>query len=411
MLSYDQALAAILKEVDPIEAEVCELRSAHQRVLARDIIASIDIPPFNNSSMDGYAVRADDTREAGPDRAVHLAVDGEIGAGDRSTTPLRPGFARRIFTGGMISDGADAVIEQEKIDRHGDTIVLNAPVTVGKNVRIRGEDVSAGQKILERGMRITAARLGILASLGLNRVHVGAIPKVGILTTGNELVDVDEPLKEGKIHDSNSYTLSSLVSETGCVPVQLGRATDATSDLREKIQASLALDVLITSGGVSVGDRDLVLETLKGLGAELKFWKVNIKPGMPVAFCVYRREGKSKSVLVFALPGNPVSTMVTFLKLARPALRRLQGLISDQPGLILTARLEEDYDKSDGKRHFARGIVRNENGELVVRKSGSQSSGVLNSLSVANCLMVIPEHVSRTPAGTLIEIELLRELN
>ena len=409
MLSFDQALTRILNEVAPTETELCDLRTSHLRVLAQDVVAAYDVPRFDNSSMDGYALRADDTLLAAPDRTVELTVDGEIGAGDASEGTLTPGSACRIFTGGAIPRGADAVIEQENVERVDKKIRLFAPVTRGRNIRRRGEDVLSGHTVLNQGVSISAARQGVLASLGLSQVRVYSRPQVAILTTGNELIGVDEPLVPGKIRDSNSYTLASLVRESGCVPVEVGRAADTISDLTGKLKEGLSHDALITSGGVSVGDRDLVLETLKDLGADIRFWKVNIKPGMPFAFCLFRREGVAASVPVFALPGNPVSTMVTFLQLVRPALAKIQGLRVVQSEVKLRATLEEDYEKKDGKTHFARGIVRNENGKLLVRKSGSQSSGVLTSMAIGNCLITIPENVTMAKAGSEVEIELLRE--
>jgi molybdopterin molybdotransferase len=407
MLSFNQALTRILDEVVPTETELCDLRSSHLRVLAQDVVAAYDVPRFDNSSMDGYALRADDTLRAAPNHVVELSVDGEIGAGDASERTLTPGSACRIFTGGVIPPGADAVIEQENVELVDMKIRLSAPIARGRNLRRRGEDVLSGHAVLERGVSLSAARQGVLASLGFSRVRVYSTPQVAILTTGNELVGVDEPLAPGKIRDSNAYTLTSLVRESGCVPVEVGRASDSISDLTGKLKEGLSRDALITSGGVSVGDRDLVLETLKNLGAEVRFWKVNIKPGMPFAFCLFRKEGTATSLPVFALPGNPVSTMVTFLKLVRPALGKLRGLRAVQSELKLRATLEEDYEKKDGKTHFARGIVRNENGKLLVRKSGSQSSGVLTSMALANCLIIIPENVALAEAGTQVEIELL----
>lgn len=409
MLSFDQALATILNDVDPLVTELCDLRASHLRVLAQDVVAADDVPRFDNSSMDGYALRASDTLLATPDRNVDLTIEGEVGAGDSGERPLAPGSACRIFTGGTIPRGADAVIEQESVEVVDKKIVLRSPVVSGRNIRHTGEDVVSGQTVLEHGVGISAARLGVLASLGMNRVQVYATPRIAILTTGNELADVEGPLMPGKIRDSNSYTLASLVREAGCLPVHAGRAADSIPELRRKLSEGLASDALVTSGGVSVGDRDLVLETLKDLGVEIRLWKVNIKPGMPFAFCLFRREGKAKPVPVFALPGNPVSTMVTFLQLVRPALEKMRGIRSVRSDLTLRATLEQDYEKKDGKRHFARGIVRNENGKLLVRKSGSQSSAVLTSMSVANCLVIIPENVSRAEAGTEVEIVLLQD--
>jgi molybdopterin molybdotransferase len=409
MLPFDQALSRILKEISAAESELCDLQSAHRRVLAQDIESAQDIPQFDNSSMDGYALRSGDTISATPAQRLELTIVGEVGAGDVFKGAVSDRTVVRIFTGGGLPAGADAVIEQEAVEAANGKVYLNGPVPRGKNVRARGEDIAKGKIVLKKGDLVSAARSGIIASIGLTQVRVYSVPRIAILTTGNELTDVDEPLEPGKIRDSNSYTLLSLVRESGCEPVSTARATDSVADLQKKIRIGLESDALITSGGVSVGERDLVLKTMEEIGVKILFWKVNIKPGMPFAFGVYRKEGKPRAVPVFGLPGNPVSTMVTFLQLVRPALFKMCGRIGGDSNFKLMARIEHDYEKKDGKRHFARGVLRNENNELLVRISGSQSSGVLTSLSVANCLIVVPENVSVIKAGSSVQIELLRE--
>jgi molybdopterin molybdotransferase len=408
MLSFEKALETILREITPLGIELCDLWSSHGRVLARDVEAPLDVPPLDNSSMDGYALRSADTLSAGPDHPVELSVNGEVAAGDVCQVKVEEGIAVRIFTGGAVPVGADAVIEQEIVEAAGGRIVLKSVVAKGRNVRLRGEDFAKGQQILGKGTFVNAARLGVLASIGLSQVPVHATPRVAILTTGNELAGADEPLARGKIRDSNSYTLWSLVRESGCEPAPIGRAGDSSSDLKEKMRAGLSADALITSGGASVGEHDLVLDSLRELGVEIKFWKVNIKPGMPFAFGLHRKEGGGASIPVFALPGNPVSTMVTFLQLVQPALLKMKGMKGTSSRVSLLAKMEHDYQKWDGKRHFARGVVRNEKGELLVRTSGSQSSGVLTSLSIANCLIVFPEGTTVVKSGDPVEIELLK---
>ena len=404
MLSFEQALESILGEISTADTEHCELGSSGHRVLAGDVMANTDVPPFDNSSMDGYALNAAETSAASADHPVELFVSGEVGAGDMPAGNVDRGTAARIFTGGPPPPGADSVIEQEMVHRSGDRIILRIPVSKGRNVRSRGEDIARGAVALQKGLALTAARQGVLASLGVARVLVCKIPQIAILTTGNELVDVHESLTPGKIRDSNSFTLSSLVRDAGCTPTVIGRASDSANDLREKIRMGLSGNALITSGGASVGDRDLVIGVLKELGVEIRFWKVNIKPGMPFAFGVYSNRGEESAVPVFILPGNPVSTMVTFLKLVRPALSKMRGL-KEESHYRLRARLEHDYEKQDGKRHFVRGILRNKTGELLVRSTGSQSSGVLTSLALADCLITIPEETKFVEAGSLVEVE------
>lgn len=409
MTSFDQALSTILQNISPLEVGDCDLRFAHRRVLAEDVHAAINVPPSDNSSMDGFALKSVNTSAASPEYNVELSIEGEVAAGEIFKGEVRDGSAVRIFTGAAIPSGADAVIEQERVKAVDGKIFLDMPVPKGRNIRIRGEDISRGQRVFEKGTPINAARLGVLASLGLSTVRVHAVPRVAILTTGNELTVVDGPLEEGKVRDSNSFTLWSLVRESGCESVWTGRAGDSSIDLKEKIETGLLYDSLITSGGVSVGSRDLVLRTLEELGVDVRFWKVNIKPGMPFAFGVYERDESARKIPVFALPGNPVSTMVTFLELVRPALLKMRGLKERSGRLKLLAKIEHEYEKRDGKRHFVRGVLRNENGELFVRITGSQSSGVLTSMATANCLIVIPEDATVIKVGNLVQVELLNE--
>jgi molybdopterin molybdotransferase len=410
MKSFHQAIKTILESMKPVDAESCPLNSLHARVLAQEVLAPIDVPPFDNSGMDGYALRSEDTTGALADRPVSLTVTDEIAAGDSADRSLLKGCAFRILTGAPIPPGADAVIEQERAEAAEGHVLLKEPVPSRRNIRSRGEDVTKGARVLRQGDVLDAARVGIAASLGIGTLQVYRIPRIAILSTGNELVDVNQPLKGGQIHDSNSYTLHGLVRETGCEPMTLAPASDSMDDLKRRIQTGLTADALITAGGVSVGTRDMVLEAFRELGVEILFWKVNIKPGMPFAFGRFRQAGAPRPVPVFALPGNPVSSMVTFLQLVRPALRLMMGAAGDFGGTKLTAKLGHEYSKKDGKLHFVRGIVRNENGTLVVRTTGSQSSGVLTSLSLANCLIVIPESEHLLTAGSEVEVQLIRDV-
>ena len=263
------------------------------------------------------------------------------------------------------------------------------------------EDIQKGQKVLEAGHEIHAAELGVLASLGCATISVYRVPHVAILVTGNELVEVSDLLEPGKIRNSNSYILRGLVKETKALPVYFGVARDTREELRKKILEGLRSDALVTSGGVSVGAYDLVHEVMKEVGVDIKFWKVNIKPGMPLLFGVYR--GKP----VFGLPGNSVSTMVTFLQFVRPALRKMRGLVSTEGKFHLKAEIAQDIRKTDGKRHFVRGVLTNDKGRMVVQTTGSQASNILTSLMKANCLIIIPEEVEIVKKGDLVEVELL----
>ena len=411
MISFHQALKTITSTIEPVETESCPLRSLHGRVLAHDVAAPIDVPPFDNSGMDGYAIRSADTAGARPDRSVSLEVAAEIAAGESTSESLQKGSAFRILTGAPVPPGADAVVEQERVELANGAILIREPILAGRHIRAKGEDITSGTRVLQRGSILDAARVGVVASLGISELGVFKIPRISILSTGNELVDAGMALKNGQIHDSNSFTLQGLVRETGCDAVMIGPASDFLEDLKKRIETGLTSDALITAGGVSVGTKDLVIQALRDLHVEILFWKVNIKPGMPFAFGFYRPSSTSRGVPVFALPGNPVSAMVTFLQLVRPALRSLMGVVGGVGATRLMAKLEHDYGKKDGKVHFARGIVRNENGRLVVRTTGTQSSGVLTSLSSGNCLIVIPESEELLKAGSEVEVQLTREVD
>lgn len=405
MTSAEQARSTILERVRPVADESVPLAQAYHRVIAKDIVSDIDIPPFNSASMDGFAVRSEDTRTASPGLPSALALTEEIAAGDHADMRLNPGSTARIMTGAPIPEGADAVVEQELTVTKNGTVEVQAPVSSGRNFRKRGEDIRAGSTVIQRGALIRPAHLGVLASLGVKSVAVHRRPQVAFLTTGNELVEVTDGIEGGKIRNSNAYALLGLIREAGAEPFDKGIARDTKDDLRRKLAESSAFDAMITSGGVSVGKYDLVLEMLREVGVEIVFWKVNIKPGMPFAFAVWRRE--SREIPVFCLPGNPVSTMVTFLQFVRPALKKMMGVRGPEKPVPLRAVLEHPITKSDGKRHWSRGFVRSDNGVLKVRTTRSQSSGVLTSLVEANCLVTIPEDARELREGDEVEVELL----
>ncbi len=398
MISAAEAQNIILDSARQLSVEAKPLIDALGHVLAEDIVAKENIPPFDNSAMDGFAVRANDVQSV----PVVLNVVDEVAAGHVSARKVEKGQTIRVMTGGKIPEGADAVVQiewTEPLDDQGVKVLQSVPS--GHNVRKAGVDIRAGERVLEQGREIRAAELGVLASLGKSTVSVYYKPRVGILATGDELVEVSEGITEGKIRNSNSYTLYALCKEAGAIPVMLGMEKDEKAKVREKIQQGLTYDVLITSGGVSVGKYDIVQEVLQELGVQLKFWKVNIKPGMPLLFGVY------SNTLVFGLPGNPVSTMVTFLKFVRPALWKLIGKTQIEESVKLRARLEHDLKKSDKKRHFVRGILEQRNGTYVVRTTGSQISNVLTSMVKANCFIIVPEEKGDLQAGEMVEVELL----
>lgn len=401
MVNATEARRIILDSLSPMPTESCELHRSYGRILAETVVAPHDVPAFDNSGMDGYAVRSRDVSGAGAATPVSLVLRGEVPAGNPFTEKLEERSAVRIMTGAPVPPGADAVVEQELTEGRNGTVVVLSPVQAGRNIRPRGDDIRKGDEVCAKGAMLTSARVGILASLGKTPVQVYQTPTVAVLTTGNELVGVDSITGPGQIRNSNAFTLGGLLRECGCAVLDLGIARDDPAELRAAIREGLRTDALITSGGVSVGKHDHVLGALEAEGVVLKFRNVNIKPGKPFAYGLFEN-----SKPVFALPGNPVSTFVTFLQFVRSGLETLKGR-TDYAPVCVTAVLGESIRKQDGKRHFVRGIMTREGNRMVVRTTGTQNSGVLSSLAKANCLIVIPEEVRSLDPGDSVEIELL----
>ncbi len=417
LISVEQARDYILSHITELEAETVHLFDAVGRVLAEDVVADQDIPPFRNSAMDGYAVRAADTATASPEHPVILRVLGTVAAGMTPQMTVESGVAARIMTGAPVPPGADAVVRFEETSEvwppdkrpPNGTIAILRPVQPGENVREAGEDVPKGRKVLRRGDRLRAAEVGLLASLGRSAVACVRQPRVGVLATGDELVSPDEPLTPGKIRNSNEYTNVALVRLAGGLPVPLGIARDNVDDLTAKIRRALDenVDLLITSAGVSVGDYDMVKNVLAAEG-EVHFWQVAIKPGKPLAFGTL--VAGEKRVPLIGLPGNPVAAFVAFEVFVRPAIRKMAGL---RPLFRrhFRARVQEDITNS-GRRHYMRARVwRDEaTGELLATTKGSdvrvQGSGILSSLVWANAFVVVPEGVTFIPAGETVDVEL-----
>jgi len=398
VISASEALKIILDSIRPLETITAGLEQSSGSILGEEIVAPGDIPPFDNAAMDGFAVRSEDIRKV----PVSLTVVGEIAAGSTPVNPLAPGEAMSIMTGAKVPAGCDVGIEQEWTERKSDNrVTILRSADPGHNIRRAGSDIRAATTVFTPGTFLRPQEIGVLASLGKRFVVIHRKPSIAILTTGNEVVEIDKPLPDGKIRNSNAYVLSALIRQLGCEARSLGIATDEKSDLKARIKEGLRADVLITTGGVSVGKYDLVMDALKETGVEIKFWKVNIKPGMPLLFGIHENKP------VFGLPGNPVSAMVTFLQFVKPALMRLMGQRTYAPPLRLHARLEDEITKSDGKRHFVRGVLVNANGSIGVRTTGSQVSNILTSLSRADCLIVLPENRNQFKAGEEVEVELL----
>jgi molybdopterin molybdotransferase len=400
MLSVEEALARVLGAIPVLGAESVELTAAHGRVLAEPVVAGRDLPPWDNSSMDGYALRAADTAEAAPDRPARLRIAGAATAGAVVERPVGPGEAYRILTGAPMPPGADTVVPQEEVRLESGAVLVSRPAPSANYVRRRGEDIRTGETVLAPGAVLSPAALGVLAALGHALVRVHHRPRVAILSTGDELVDLGTPPGPGQIPNSNTYTLVAQVREAGGIPVNLGIARDSREDLEAHFRAGLGADVLVSTAGVSVGDRDFVREVMEKLGAELDFWKVNMRPGKPLTF------GRIAGRPFFGLPGNPVSSMVTFELFVRPALRRLAG---DRRLFrpLATARMAEVLDNPGPRWGYLRVRLADEAGGLVARGTGEQGSGILTSMLRADGLAVVPPDTRLEPDQP-VEVILLR---
>ena len=400
MLSVEEALTRVLARIPVLGSQIVELSAALGRVLAEPIGAGRDLPPWDNSAMDGYAVRAADTAAASREKPVRLRLLGEIPAGAVADRPVGPGEAYRILTGAPMPAGADAVIPQEEVGRDEGTVIVPRPVRAREFVRPRGEDIRAGDQVMAPGTVLGPAALGVLAALGRPLVRVHQRPRVAILSTGDELVDLDAPLGPGQIPNSNTYTLAAQVREADGEPVSLGIARDAREDLEERIRSGVAADVLVSSAGVSVGDRDLVREVMAKLGAELDFWRVSMRPGKPITFGLLDRRP------FFGLPGNPVSSMVTFELFVRPALLRMAGHRHLFRPRVQASALEP-LDNPGPRRGYLRVRLSAEDGRIGARPTGEQGSGILRSMLLADGLAVVPPD-TRVGAGEPVEVILLR---
>jgi molybdopterin molybdotransferase len=412
LISVEEALAEILGRVRPLEPERVPILNAQGRVLAEDIISEIDIPPFDNSAMDGYAVRALDVAAASPETPVRLDVVGSVAAGYVAGQRLAAGTAIRIMTGAPLPEGADAVVpyedtsdfdrpKGERLTRPAAEVDVRKPVRPRDHVRPAGEDILQGELVMAPGRIIRPQEIGVLASLGHETVLVHRQPRVAILATGDELLEIHEPLEPGKIRNSNEYTNAALVVRTGGIPIRLGIARDTEADLRAKIQSGLeqGADLFLTSGGVSVGDYDVVKDVLDAEG-QMQFWQVCMKPGKPLAFGLL-----SGGVPLIGLPGNPVSAMVSFEQFARPAILKMLGH-ADLAKPTVRAVIDEPLTNS-GRRGFVRVVVTRQPDGYHARTTGEQGSGVLTSMAKANGLVIVPEDVYHIEAASQVTVQML----
>jgi molybdopterin molybdotransferase len=397
MFSFEEARQRVLERVEPLpERQRLAVKDVLGRILAEDVRAPFDIPPLPNSARDGYALRGADVAT---DRPVRLRVVVEVPAGEYHAVEIKAGEAARIFTGAPLPPGADTVVMQEHVQRHGDIVEVPADmVRPHDNVRPQGEDIGSGDVVLERGTFIRPQEMGILASLGLTRVWVTQRPRVAVLSTGNEVVEAGQARGPAQIFDSNRYSLIGLLTMLGVEALDFGIIRDDRAELRQAfVDAGAQAHAILTSGGVSVGAYDLVRDILDEVGA-IDFWRVKMRPGGPQAY------GRIGSAYFFGLPGNPVSAMVVFLEIVQPALWRLMGREHWEPTRF-RARLQEPIRKRPGLMEFQRGVLTYAERGWEVTTTGPQGSGILRSMVQGNCLIFLAEDRGDHQAGEEVWVE------
>lgn len=408
MISVEEALKKILGYIDVLEAESTPILNCQGQVLAEDIYAGFDVPPLDNAAMDGYAILSKNVKGASEKSSRFLEIIETVPAGSIARKKVTTGKAIRIMTGASVPEGADSVVPFEFTDEgkqklSSGKIGILSEVEPGWNIRCAGEDIAKGSLVLSKGTVIRASQVGVLASLGIGKVKVIRRPVVAILATGDELIQVGKPLPPGKIYNSNSYSTAALVKRYGGIPRLLGIAKDREDSVVAKLKDGLDADMLITSGGVSVGDYDVVKDVLASQG-EISFWKVRMKPGKPLAFG--RIKGVKKYIPHLGLPGNPVSSMVTFEIFARPAILKMMGKKAlDKPEI--SAVMSDSIINTDGRRIFARAMIEKRNGKYLARLTGPQGSGILTSMSSANGLVIVSEDKEKVESGDTVKVMML----
>ena len=407
MISVEAALEIILSEIKPLGMERVNILSAMGRVLGEDIVADTNNPPWDNSAMDGYAVRAVDTKEASKDQPVTLQIIEDLPAGYVAKKSVKRGQTIRIMTGAPMPNGADAVIMVEETARpeargKRQEVKVFKEAKVGDNVRKAGEDFKKGDIVLRKGMTIRPPEIGMLAAVGKPNVYVYQQPNVAVLSTGDELIEIEEAPMNGKIRNSNSYAIAAQIKACGATPIQLGIARDTKKDLKEKLEFGLTADCIVSSGGVSVGDFDFVKDVLKQMGSEMRFWKVAMKPGKPLAFGVIANKP------AFGLPGNPISSMVAFEQFARPAILKMMGK-KDIFKRAFDALLTKPVKKKAGRMHFVRAALEQKHGRFYVTPLEGQGSGILSSMVKANCLIILSEDAKDVEKDSKVKVQPMDE--
>ncbi len=401
MLSVEEARRRILEHFQPLEPERIPIMEALDRVLAEDVVAEMDIPPLPNTAMDGYAMRVADVAEASPEKPARLKVVADLAAGYVLEEPIQPGTAVRIMTGAPIPPGAEAVVPFENVEVDGDEVLVFKPYATWKNIRHAGEDVKAGQVVLPKGKTLRPQEIGMLAALGRPTALVHRRPRVAVLSTGDEVIDITDPWQPGKIRDANGYTVSALIRKYGGVPIRMGIAPDTIEALTDKIREALdaGADFILTSGGVSMGDFDVVKKVLAKEG-EMHFWRARMKPGKPMAF------GEIQGVPLLGLPGNPVSSTISFELFARPAILTMLGKKKLEKPLI-DAILVDAVKRKDNRRHYLRVWLEEKDGQTYAHLTGDQGSGILLSMVQADGLAIISEDLNSTPPNFPVKVMIL----
>jgi molybdopterin molybdotransferase len=405
-LHVDRARELILSLLSPVAGhEQVFVRQALDRVLAADVISPIDVPSHDNSAMDGWAVRFDDLSTAGETRLKNIgtafagrAFEGQLGAGETV----------RIMTGAILPHGVDCVVIQEVTRVEGDAVIIPPGQRRDQNTRRTGEDLQAGRAAIAAGKKLRPAEIGIIASLGIAELSVRRPVRVALFSTGDELCSIGTPLAPGAVYDSNRYTLWGMLTRLGCDVIDMGVVNDNPAALEAAFrEAAACSDAIITSGGVSVGEADFIKQLMAQLG-EVAFWKIAMKPGRPMAFGRIQPDGADRSgAWLFGLPGNPVAVMVTFYQFVRPAILKLAGVSPVKPFPAFPARCTEAMKKGRGRTEFQRGILFQENGEWCVRPTGAQGSGVLRSMSEADCFIVLDHEREKVGAGDTVMVQVM----
>ena len=399
-IKVDEARKIILEKIKVQGTEKVSISEALGRILSEDIIARRNNPPMDNSAMDGYALKAKDIELATSENPIKLEIIEDLAAGYSPKMTIQSGQAVRIMTGAPIPEGADAVIMQEDTERNGNRVQVKDKAEIRENIRDAGEDVREGETVIKKGAKLLPAHIGMMAVVGRSSVLVGRRPSVAILSTGDEIKDLDDSLSGPCIYNSNGYMLAAQVKSAGGIPSYLGIARDNEEDLMEKFNWALQCDMVVSSGGVSVGDYDLVKASLKKMGQEMLFWKVAMKPGKPLAF------GRIDNVPIFGLPGNPVSSFVSFEQFVRPSIRKMMGA-SQLSHLLVQAKLTHTVHKKAGRQHFLSAYVKWENGTCTVSPTQKQGSGILKSTVNANGLLIFPLELTEMTKGTEVTVQLL----